>query len=987
MTSQRISPSHPAARSLPATLILAAALLAVAPAIFSASESRTLWQAAHALSVENFTEAERLAASILERDPECHYAAVIAGDATSGLHEHERAIEYYHRVPDDAGELAVLARRGLGERWLMLGNLQESERNFRYVLQRWPDDQLANRRCAYLMQVQGRPWESVEPTMRMIRQGLFGAEEIHTAGCPENRFVRDNRLLQLCRESYPDDPGPLLAAAKSYFLRNQYAEAEDLLDQALERDPSIVAPYIPLGRIYLDSGRESEFVRLNGRLPAGAGSHAGVWVNRGLWAARHGDHEGAARCLYEALSIAPNHVEANYMLSQALVQLGDESLAEEFGRRAKILARIELRIPEFYEEPTTERIQQLIADFVSLDRYWEAAALYDFAIRLNWEPGSEWNPPEWALDGMHELSRRLMTSGAALYPRSQLASVARLSSYPFPDWSQQRAIGDVVSSRTDGAEAIRFEDRAREAGLEFEYFNGSLHTRGMEHIFETTGGGTAAIDYDQDQWPDLYLTQGAAIWDGDDPITRLDALFRNNAGQFTDVTTAANLGDEFFSQGVTVGDFNNDGFADLYVCNLRGNRFYENNGDGTFSEITESTGTAGDEWSLSCVLADLNDDGNVDLYVVNYLERDSVYDRRCKRNGHPLTCAPTMFPAEQDRVYLSLGDGRFEEVTESCGIVQAEGKGLAILAADLDQSGRISLFVGNDTAPNFLFLNRTPAGGSLRFQEAGIISGLALDGSGRSQATMGIAYGDISGRGLGDIFITNFYRDSNTLYSQQTPGQFVDTTRVSGMREPSLEMLGFGTEFVDADVDGNLDLFVANGHVDRTFATREPDEMPPQFFYNVGRGQFRLPEAATVGRYFEGKYLGRSVARGDWNRDGLDDLCVLHLYSPVALLCNETGRTGNSIRLSLRGTACDRDAIGTTVTAQTGEQLWTHQLVAGDGYMTSNERQLTIGLGEVGLVEQLRLNWPDGTSQVFEDVEAGHEYIAVQGQAPLRSLP
>ncbi len=739
-------------------------LLVLAPVVIFSSESdRLLWRAASAYGERNMPVVEALAAESFRQDPDCFAAAVVAGDAASGLHEHFRAIAYYQSVPDDAGDLAVLAHRGLGERWLMLGDMEQSEESFRFVLDHWPDDFLANKRFAYLMQVQGRTWESVEPTMRMIQQGLFGASEIHIVGCPQNRFIQDERFMALCRDFRPDDWRPDLAEANLELLQDNPERAETLLRGVIARAPTVVEPRIRLGRILIEAGRLEEFFELDRQLPAGADSHVGTWMNRGLLAEQRNEHESAARCFYEALLRAPTHVEANYMLSQVLVQLDQPELAEAIGTRAETLARIELTIPEFYAEPTPERVQRLMADFESIGRYWEAVAMCHFSFRYEWETH------QWIKDGLYKYGELLRHRSAELQPRDFLASLEHLSSYSVPDWSRIQQEGG--ESLFNAVGDIRFEDRALEVGLQFTYFNGSRGVRGMEHIFETTGGGIVALDFDQNLWPDLYLTQGAAIWEGDDDTIReTDRIFRNAAGHFLDVTESTRLGDEVFSQGATAGDFNNDGFQDLYVCNLYGNRFYENNGDGTFTEVTSQTGTAGDEWSLSSILVDLNHDAIPDLYVVNYLDRASVFDRRCRRNGEPLTCAPTLFPAEQDRVYLGQGDGRFQEVTQECGVVQSEGKGLAILAADLDDSGNISVFVGNDTTPNFLYFNRSQPGGELRFVESGILTGLAVDGRGRSQATMGVAFGDVNGDHQDDIFITNFYGDANTMYFQTAPG-------------------------------------------------------------------------------------------------------------------------------------------------------------------------------------------------------------------------
>ncbi len=957
-----------------AGLIVVAVAVAFGPVLTASSVDRISWRAATALWQQDFPEAQELAEQLLQANATSDFALVIAGDAAAGLHQSDLAIQHYQQVDQDAGDLAYRAQFGLSERFQRLGKMMEAERHLRYVLDRNPNEFEANKQFAFLMQVQGRTWEAVAPGMRMIRQGIFGAVELHIVGCPENRFLADERFLATCKLAAPEDPRCILAEARLAELRNQSVEAEVIYRKVIAADSGLIEASIRLGRILLDQDRHDEFLQIMKSLPLAAESHGGFWLNRAVWADKAGDSEGAGRCLLETLNLAPGNVEANYMLSQVLVKLRKPNAARQFGDRAKILARIELTMPEFYDSPSSVELMQTLAnDFESINRIWEAAAVCHFAINVAPESRA------WSTKQLAALSDKLKTSGGTLISAAPMDAVMEMFSYQLPNWDRiVQRVPELQPRQTSSASAVTFNDVASGTGLNFTFFNGSVSVRGMEHIFETTGGGVSALDYDGDLWPDVYFSQGAPIWEGDDNVKRIDCLFRNTGNGFRDATAAAGLGDDRFSQGANVGDFDNDGFADLYVGNLTGNRFYRNNGDGTFSEVTDETNTGGDEWTVSCMLADLNGDSLQDLYVVNYLERESVFERRCRQNGEPLTCAPTMFPAEQDRVYLNLGDGGFREVTQECGVVQAEGKGLAILAGDIDDYGRLSVFVGNDTAPNFFFQNSTSTDKRIQFEEAGTISGLAVDGMGRSQATMGVACGDVDGSGTMDLFITNFYEDANTLYLHHGASTFLDSTRDVGLYEPSIPMLGFGTEFLDADLDGNLDLFVTNGHVDRTNATGEPDEMPPQFFRNHGGAKFTQQVDPTPGEYFSGKYLGRTVSRLDWNRDGLDDLCVLHLYSPVAMLENTTAARGGSLTIRLRGTTTDRDALGTVVNVTTSKGTSTHQLTAGDGYMTTNERLLNIGLGDADRVLRIAVRWPNGKNQVFDDVSSEQEILIIE---------
>lgn len=924
----------------------------------SSAEGR-LWKAAAALEHRQFDEAERLANLVLADNPNDAMAIVIAGDAAAGAHELERAIDYYKRVPQDGSLAAYRASLGLAVRLHHLGFMREAEQHYRRVLEKTPHLPLANKRLSDLLQVQGRTWEAIEYAMRILRQGQFGATEIHAVACPENRIRHDERYLNLAMKVTPDEANPLFADARIAALENRTDDAAGAYKAILSIAPGSPNALFRYGRLLINEDRLPEFRELDRRSRDLGLDHPGVWFNRGVVASRDGQHAGAVRCFAETLAEWPNHVEVNYAMSQSLAALGERAAADRFGERARVLSRIELLIPEFYDEPTDERMQKLLSDFELLGRYWEAAAICDFAKQLS----HEHMHPDWAKEALLRLNSTLVGQSQVVVTPAPLDLLGDLDRYPLPTWGGRSKIaaGDSVPV---SEQPIRFEDVAQEVGLDFQYFNGSLDERGMEHIFETTGGGVGAIDFDRDGYCDIYFSQGSPIWDGDDQVVRRDELFRNRAGeQFERVGVSAGLDDARFGQGVTVGDFDADGFPDLYVGNLGGNRFYRNNGDGTFDDVTEATATGGDEWTLSCVLADFDGDALQDLYVVNYLDKEAVFERRCRSNGAPLTCAPTLFPAEQDRVYRNLGNGRFEEVTDSCGVTVAEGKGLAVLAADFDQSGRVSVFVGNDTTPNFFFGNESSAVGELKFSESGLLQGLALNSEGRSQATMGIACGDANGDGRFDLFITNFYEDANTLYEQQVGGFFADATRPMKLYQPSYQMLGFGTEFLDANLDGRPDLFITNGHVDQSDATGEPDRMSPQFFRNDG-GRFSELHADQLGACFATKSFGRTVARIDWNRDGRDDLCVLSLYAPVSLLTNTTTSSARSMRVRLIGTDADRDAIGTTVHVTTGAGRQSQQLVAGDGYLTSNERSLLFAVG--GELVDVEIVWPGGVRKKYE---------------------
>ncbi len=964
----------------PPFLILLAVAISLHPLWIVSDTTRRLRAAARAYYFDDFPAAVHLANDVLRETPDNRQALLIAGEASARLQQSERAISYFDRIPEDGSPESVLALAGKGERLMMLRRVRAAERVLRKAVGQHPGHFGANKNLGFLLQVQGRTWESLPCIREQVRQGRFHGDELQILSVSEILYISNKHFVAECLAAVPDDPLPLLSRARYAQLRNNLEESEHLLRKILTADPGLLEAQARLGQILLDGNRMEEFVAWHRDLPPVADVHPEIWFARGVWASHAGQTRVAVRCFLESVARSFNHVRANYQLSLLLNEGGNRNLADRFSVRADRLAKLELEFVGLIDSPRADGLKRAATLLEQLGRFHEAAGIYDLALRILRDE------PKWARPGVKRVSQQIDYQASFIVVAANPMRGIDLTQYPLPDVHtiKRSSRSPMTVSDVD----VTFTDVARQVGLNFTYFNGSETPRGLNHIFETTGGGVASLDFNGDAWPDLYFSQGGDLPPQTDSFEHCDALFRNLGGdRFENVSALAGLGDHLFGQGVTVGDYNDDGFPDLYVANLGTNRLYTNNGDGTFQDVTNEAGCAGDAWTLSCVMADLNGDAFPDIYAVNYLTMQSVLDRLCRKNGHPQTCAPTLFPAEQDRLYLNLGDGHFSDVTDGAGITLPDGKGLGIIAADFDGSGRLSLFVGNDTATNFFFVNQTThLGGDLSFAESGLLMGLGVGGKGRAQATMGIAADDANGDGLIDIFTTNFYADANSMYVHQ-PGQvFVDESRRTGLYDPGFNLLGFGAQFLDGELDGYPDLVVANGHVDRTEATGEPDEMPPQYFQNLGSGRYAEIVGPSLGRYFEGSYLGRALTRLDWNRDGLEDFCVGHLHAPVSLVTNETTGAGHYLVVRLRGTQSNRDAIGTTVLMSTIRRVRVMQLTAGDGYLSSNQRQLVFGLGGAERVDELTIRWPSGRSQVFHDLTADREILCVEGRSDFLDL-
>lgn len=945
--------------------------MVLAPVISPSDVQTRQRAAARWLSAREYTQADVLAEELLRTDPQSQFNIMLRAEALTGTGQADAAEALYDQISEADRQLQLVATYRRAEQAFGAGQARRAEQLLKKTLELHPGHLDACRKLAYLMRVEGRIWESEAPVRELIRQGNIRNDHLSMLGS-RAVIVDEPLFIQKCRNARPDDPLPLLGEATLHLLQNRDDQAEELLTEIIRIDPRQFDAQAGLGRLLTDQQRDAEFLAWHSALQPSADQHPQIWYVRGRYLSRIRRHEEAARCFLETLSRSPNHVEATYLLSQSLEASGRTEQALKTAQRAERLAAAEITMSTLAHGITLEDMKKAAAQLADLQRYWEAAAMCYLVVE------GMTSREEWAETGLRDNLARLdsdVTFKPGLLPFSDI----RIDELPLPDWSTTSA--GIRSEQTPSSESgIAFVENAREVGLEFQYYNGSLQPKGLEHIFETTGGGVAVLDFDADHWPDLWLAQGNSVWSTEKSQDMSDAVFRNIDGtRYQNITAASAATETGFSQGVTTGDINSDGFPDVYVGNVGPNTLWINNGDGTFTDVTDESGVGGDEWTLSPAIVDLNNDGHPEIYSLSYLNRAEVLERRCRKNGKPLTCAPTMFTAEQDRLYQNSGDGQFREVTQTCGIVRDAGNGLGLVAADFDHSGRISLFIGNDTTNNFYFRNESTADGQLRFTEEALLTGLACDGLGKAQATMGIAADDCNGDGELDLFITNFYGTANTLFQSDAAGSWSDQTRSAQLFNSSIEQLGFGCQFLDADLDGWPDLIITNGHVDRSDATSEPDEMCPQFYRNHS-GQFEELSADTVGKFFAGKYLGRSLSTLDWNRDGRVDSCISHLFTPTALLTNTSSRPGNSLRFRLIGTTVDRDAVGTSVTVSAGEETWVKQITLGNGYESTNERLLTFGLGSRESIDRVTIVWLTGETQVLTEVPVNAEISVIEGQ-------
>jgi hypothetical protein len=557
---------------------------------------------------------------------------------------------------------------------------------------------------------------------------------------------------------------------------------------------------------------------------------------------------------------------------------------------------------------------------------------------------------------------------------------------------------------------LRFRDATKEMGLDFIRFD---DMQGENRNQEANGGGVAVADFDLDGYLDLYFPQGCRL-----PLRTMtdefsNEFFLNRGGkQFTRVTNNAGLTAHGFYTGCTVGDVDEDGFPDLYVTAFGRSAVYRNNGDGTFANVTEASGASFTSWSTSAAFADFNKDGLLDLFVATYVKASDDPPMICKEPRSPtgtMQCSPTLFAALDDVLFVNNGQGEFIDVTRQAGVTSLDGKGLGALACDLTGDGWMDLHVANDTTPSFLYINETAVNetagnetagnatgggnGELiegtgivlpRLRDRGTEFGVATNGEGRITAAMGIAHGDYDRDGRTDLFITNYYLEANTLFRNLEGKGFADMSTTSRLGPPSRSTLAFGTEFIDVDHDGWLDLLITTGHIeDRDWTQVEKHRMHPHLFRNERNGRF-TDVASTAGPYFTAAWVGRGLALGDLDRDGdLDAVMALQL-DPSAIPLNETPSPQTSVVIKPVGRGrSPRSAIGTRVVATGVTPVLVRDVAGGGSFQSASALELHFGLGDLKQFDRLECTWPDGELEHWQSVSPGY-YIAVQGRGLVR---
>jgi len=502
-----------------------------------------------------------------------------------------------------------------------------------------------------------------------------------------------------------------------------------------------------------------------------------------------------------------------------------------------------------------------------------------------------------------------------------------------------------------------FQEIGQEIGLDFVHSIGADH---MKNIVESVGGGAAFLDFDQDGFIDIYTCSGTWVegFSKSKKPTKLPGnhLYRNlRDGTFEDVTNKAEVGGPWYSMGITVADFNNDGFPDIYLSNYGPNTLYENNGNGTFSDVTKKAGIAGGkECSVGAVWLDFDNDSFLDLYVGNYLNFDPEYKYYYAPDGFP---GPLAYDSQPDILYHNNGDGTFMDVTKQMGIIDIDGRAMGVGAADYDDDGFMDIYVANDHTVNYLWHNDEGKG----FTDRGTMSGTGFSQSGEATVSMSVDFADFNGDGLLDIFIS----DDNycSLYENLGNGLFNDKSYASGISVASGQFVGWSSSFLDYDNDGDPDIFKTNGELKHKYGQED------QLFENIDAGKFK-DVSVERGQYFQEEHVGRGACLGDYDNDGDIDIYIVNLDSPSMFLRNNKGNQNNWLTLNLVGHSSNKDGIGSRIKLLAGGKLQTAQKKSTTGYLSQNDSRIHFGLLKNETVEKIEIKWPSGKLQILDNIKA-----------------
>ncbi|MCA9137026.1 MAG: VCBS repeat-containing protein [Planctomycetales bacterium] len=884
--------------------------------------------------------------------------------------------------PASRVDFAVRALVDVGEVYAAIELLELS-------LERFPENNEQRRMLVgFLAEVQRN--ERLGPHLKkLIQNRAFDLQLLLATTDTATRRMSEttaSRLMERC----PEDHRVRLVDAYLYLYRHDAPGACTILEDILKHHPDFAPAHAMYGHALALAERWDELPAWFETAPPQCPDFADYWFALGDAAMQNGKLAEATRAFWEATRRDPNRVYAWDRLRLVMHQLlasdqryhdaiGENELAVVTDQSDALLAFGE----RFNEFAGGGQVSQTAAEKVAralfvLGRVWEAEAWSAAATTLTQDRSGQ-------LAGLRQEIIRALRTNPEWVDAKSASQKLDLGFLPEP----KLEAGSNVAKRTAVIPSVSTHDHLRmvesadQWGLAGVGQGNNPSNARLAALIRSTGVGGGAIDYDLDGLPDLLMMNSGGTMLKQDSAS--NELMRNLGQVFVDVSERAGVIDRGFGQGVAVGDFNEDGFSDLFFANLGTNRLLRNNGDGTFTDCTERLNDKEVAWSTSAAFVDINSDSIADLVVSNYCKTVENLDKACPDDAGVLgPCHPLKFPAEYDQFFSASNDGQFSDVTAQWVPELSPGRGLGIVSGLLDNN-QLGTFVANDMSKNFLYSRES--GDAMVLIDSAAARGVAVDGTTRSQASMGIASSDFDLDGDLDFYVTGFAREYNVLYEQISPGMWTDSTAKLGLVDPTLSMVGFGTQAIDMDNDGIDEIIVTNGHIgDFNKPDVPPYELPLQVFRRGQDGRFAVIQDDDWGDYFRVGHVGRALWTTDVNRDGRNDVMISHVDEQVRLLINETKDQNNRVGFKLVATQCSRDAVGAVIRFKCNGQSRTMWLLSGDGYFCSNEKTLIAGLAEADVVTDVVVTWQDGSIDRLGSIAANQVYLITQGTGEAFSL-
>ncbi|MCA9137024.1 MAG: VCBS repeat-containing protein [Planctomycetales bacterium] len=884
-------------------------------------------------------------------------------------------IELLSTIPEDHPDAGLPALGQSADWCLYSGQFEAAEARYRRILRRVPEAAMAHRQLAVLLNRQGRRHEAAEHVRHLCRLGDIRQDELHSLIVLSDAMVADSDAGD--PDSIDYSPIGVSGQARVLFTEKRYAEAADVLRESViggNCKPAVSALY---GRSLAEAQDEDAFRQWLSMTDDSVREFAEYWSAVAAYLASQQQAEPAIRAALEALDRDPTDF---LTINRVLLMFRTLDRRDEYTKWEKRWTALHQILTEnnsisASKTPNVEAIDELSAQLFALDRKLEAV------LWKSLEAYYRGLPPA-AMEHWNGERQKLVAAGAGFPDQASRLCGFNRNDYPLPDIkiaeSSFPKSTDLQQATSGHPHPAAFRNVANDVGLTHAYQVASDDRADGFAMYQQAGGGIAVLDYDLDGWPDLYFAQGAA----DPPVfktSQSDQLYRSVNGKIVDVTAAAGVTDDRYTIGCTAGDWNQDGFPDLVTTSIGADVLWINRGDGTFSmQMLDGSGDL-HRMPASVVIADLNGDSLPDLFELNYIDDPEIAKLPSRDSeGNVIDAVgPGDFASAMDRIGLNdtRGNARFAPISQ---LPEDAHKGLGVVVANLDGKRGNEVFVGNDKSPNQMWVRDAASG---TWSDVAVINGSAYSSGGAGTASMGIAAGDFDNNGFLDLHIANFQNESVCLYLNRD-GNFRDRAIQFKLGVPSRSVLGFGSQSVDYDNNGMLDLVVTNGHIDQYKTMSGPFRQLPQLFCNLG-DQFQLVEVADPSGYWQAPHLGRGLARLDFNRDGKLDFAISHVGETSALMINETQSDHHWLQLQLVGVQSERDAVGAKLIAHYSGRK-THQwVVGGDGYLARNEPTVSFGLGDAKLIDQLEIQWPSGATQAFANVSVDKRILIIEGEDDL----